>query len=118
MGNDQSIEPQGMVQEDDGGFDFKKLVYTFLQYWPWFVASVFISMLIAFLYLRYTTPVYRISAKILIKDDKSGPSGGSEDMLSQLDIFNTKNNVNNEKEVLQTYYLVKKVVDEMQLNVS
>src|SRR5204862_3633975 len=38
--------------------------------------------------------------------------------LSQLDIFNTKNNVNNEKEVLQTHYLVHKVVKEMQLNIS
>lgn len=113
-------EPQITIQNDeDNGFDFKKIVYTLLQYWPWFLGSVFLCLSLAFLYLRYTTPVYRITSKVLIKDDKGSSSpGGSTDLLNQLDIFNTNNNVNNEKQVFQTYYLVRKVVDEMKLNVS
>ena len=113
-----NAQVQPAISEEDSGLDFKKIIYTFLQYWLWFATAVFLCLLIAFLYLRYATPVYQINSKILIKDDKSSPSGDQQDLLSQLDIFNTQNNVNNEKEVLQTHYLIKKVVDEMQLNVS
>jgi tyrosine-protein kinase Etk/Wzc len=112
----QNILPVAILPEEDS-LDFKKLLYTFLQNWPWFLGSVFICMLLAFIYLRYTVPVYNIHSKILIKDDKSSTSGASTDLMSQLDIFNTGNNVNDEKEVLQTYYLVRRVVDELQLNV-
>ncbi|HEX5150808.1 MAG TPA: polysaccharide biosynthesis tyrosine autokinase [Parafilimonas sp.] len=103
---------------DDTGLNLKKFIYTFWDYWPWFAASSFLCVLVAFLYLRYATPVYRINSKILIKDEKSGPSGSSEDILSQLDIFNTQNNVNDEMQVLQTYFLMRKVVDKLQLNIS
>jgi capsular exopolysaccharide synthesis family protein len=115
----RNITSNGTAPEEDG-LDFKKLLYTVLQYWPWFLGSLLLCLLFAFLYLRYATPVYRITSKILIKDDKSSPAGsGSQgDLLNELDIFNTKNNVNNEKQVLQTYYVVKKVVDELQLNIS
>lgn len=109
---------QDLDISEDNSLNFKKLLYTFLQYWPWFLGSVILCMLTGFLYLRYTTPVYNINSKILIKDDKSGPAASSTDILSQLDIFNNQNNVNNEKAVLQTYYLVSKVVPELQLNVS
>jgi uncharacterized protein involved in exopolysaccharide biosynthesis len=118
MENFQQGTVTNIILPDDDGLDFKKIIYTFLQYWPLFFATVFISLLIAFLFLRYTTPTYKINSKILIKDDKGGPSGSSEDLLSQLDIFNTQNNVNNEKEVLQTYFIVKKVVNELNLNIS
>jgi tyrosine-protein kinase Etk/Wzc len=117
--NQQNSQPLPAIQNDDSGLDLKNIVYTFLQYWYWFVAALIVCLLGAFLYLRYTTPVYRVSSKILIKDDKSGSSAGSsQDLLSQIDIFNTKNNVNNEKQILQTEYLVGKVVNALQLNVA
>src|SRR6476620_3169632 len=112
-----NMNSNGASPREDG-LDFKKLVHTFLQYWLWFFISIFICISCALLYLRYATPVYKVTSKILIKDDKSSPASSSGDLLGELDIFNTKNNVNNEKQVLQTYYLVKKVVDELQLNIS
>ncbi len=97
--------------------DFKKIIYTFLQYWLWYLIAFIVCFVMAFVYLRYTTPLYKITSKILIKDDK-GSGADPQDILSQIDIFNTKNNVSNEKEVLQTYYLVEKVVEGLQLNVT
>jgi capsular exopolysaccharide synthesis family protein len=115
----QNNLPDTALSEEDGGLNLKKLAYTLLQYWLWFVISVFICLLCAFTYLRYATPVYKVSSKILIKDDKNtSPSFNPQDLLGELDIFNTQNNVNNEQQVLNTYYLLKQVVDEMQLNVS
>lgn len=118
MENAQPGNSLPVIITEDQKLDFKNIFYTFLRYWFWFVGAVFLCLLIAFLGLRYTTPLYKINSKILIKDDKSQSSGSSEDLLSQIDIFNTKNNVNNEKEVLQTHYLIKKVVNELQLNIN
>jgi capsular exopolysaccharide synthesis family protein len=118
MENLQQNSQQPATSEEDSGLDLKKIIYTFLQNWVWFAASIFIFFLVTFLYLRYTTPVYNINSKILIKEDNNPTSGNSLDLLSQLDIFNTNNNVNDEKAVLQTYFLLRKVVDEMQLNIS
>ena len=46
-----------------------------------------------------------------------GSAGSSDDLLSQ-SLFNNKNNVNNEEQILQTHYLLKKVVNALQLNVA
>lgn len=40
--------------------------------WKWFVLSLFISLIIAFLYLRYTIPQYNAKATILVRDDRKG----------------------------------------------
>lgn len=114
----QNSQVTPLIVENDSGLDFKQLLYTFFQYWYWFVASIIFCLLVAFLYLRYTTPVYKINSKILIKDDNSNSSSSTQDLLSQIDLFNTKNNVNNEKQILQTHFLLQQVVEELQLNVT
>ncbi len=93
---------------EDTGIDFKKLLYSFLEYWPWFIGSVLVCLLIAFLYLRYTIPVYNINSKILIKSDNSPGSSDQQGVLGQIDLLSPQNNVDNEKEVLQTHYMVGK----------
>ena len=49
-------------------FDVRELWSIFLQYKYWFLASVIICVGAAFFYLRYATPVYSVSSKVLIKD--------------------------------------------------
>src|SRR6266540_3339946 len=105
------------VNLKDEEINIKEIIFKFLRYWPWFIVACLISISFAFLYMRYTIPSYKITSKILIKDDKGGPNS-TQDILSELDVLNTKNNVDNEKEVLQTRYLMRKVVDELQLNIN
>ncbi|MEP6681648.1 MAG: polysaccharide biosynthesis tyrosine autokinase [Parafilimonas sp.] len=114
----ENLTLQRPVSEENNGMDFRKILYIFLRHWVLFLITIIACILLTFMYLRYTTPSYQINSKILIKDDKSSPSGDQADLLSQLDIFNTQNNVDNEKEVLQTHYLISKVVDELHLNIS
>jgi tyrosine-protein kinase Etk/Wzc len=40
-----------------------------LANWYWFALSVLLALIGAFLYLRYSTPVYQVNAEILITDD-------------------------------------------------
>jgi tyrosine-protein kinase Etk/Wzc len=105
---------------DTSSTDYRKLFNNYLSYWPWFVASVAICLCLAFIYVRNTIPVYRVSARLLVNDDKkgSGLSGGSSDLADLSGILGSKNSVDNEVEVLKTKALMKKVVQDLQLNTT
>lgn len=85
--------------------------------WQWFLLSLLICVLSAWLYLRYTTPVYQVSARILIKDDNSQKSNSAQ-MLSNMEEMGFLTNsagIDNEVEVLRSRILVRDVVKDLKL---
>lgn len=99
-------------QKEEDTIDLKSLIVKYLYYWQWFVLSVVVCMIGAFLYLRYATKQYDITASIIFKEEKDkGKSGlGAELMGLQNFGFSATNNVNNELEILKSKSLVKKTV--------
>jgi tyrosine-protein kinase Etk/Wzc len=86
----------------------------FVRQWKWFVLSVVLLLAASLIYLRYAPKIYEVNAALLLKDEKRG--GGSELMaLQELNIFEAKNNVDNEIEILKTANLMEKVVREMDI---
>lgn len=117
--NHTNLSTNGQQNEAEPEFNLSEFLYKYLRYWPWFLLSLIVALFAVYTYLRYSIPVYSVSSQILIKDDKAGgPSGGQLDVLNELNLFNTKNNVNNEVAVLKTKYLMNQVVRELQLNVK
>lgn len=102
-------------KEEEEGIDFQALIGTFLMYWKWFVASVLICIAIAFVYLRYTTPVYKITTKIMIKDTKKGGYTSEMVALEDLGFLSSTGGIDNEIEVLQSKSLIKDAVIDMKL---
>jgi uncharacterized protein involved in exopolysaccharide biosynthesis len=98
--------------------DLLGLFFKYLSYWKWFVASLVICMALAVLYLKVTTPVYEIKSTVLLKDDKKG--GGTPELsaLKDMGLLNTKNNVDNELEVLKTSDLTQLVIRDLGLYVQ
>ncbi len=96
--------------EDTGTFNLKWLVSTVLAIWPWLLASISIALIIAHLYLRYTTPIYRAFAEMLIIDSKKGNSSSGDDIMKMLNINNKNINIDNEIEVLRSRGIMAKVV--------
>lgn len=73
-------------------------------------------MACAWLYLQYATPVYNITASIIVKDDKKGGSAGSDlSTFEDMGIFSSTKNIDNEIEILLSKTLVKNVVNELEL---
>ena len=89
------------------------LLYKFLPFWPLFVLLLIISLSAAWVYLRYTMPVYETSATLLIKDDKSNTP--ANEMMEAFDMFGSKKSVENEVEVLQSKTLMQEVVKNLHL---
>ena len=69
-------------ESKEENIDVKELLFKYLIHWPWFVGTVVACLIAAWVYLYMSTPVYNISATVLIKDDKKGGSAG---MLSGLE---------------------------------
>lgn len=111
-------------EQDELTIDYRALLQKCLKHWRWFAASVLACLIIAFIYLRYTAPVYNISAGVLIqqKDQKGGLgaalSGGTLGMLSGLGGISFSSSFDNEVEIMQSRTLLKKVVTDLGLYIS
>ena len=71
-----------MRAQSEEQINIQEILFRYLIHWPWFVVSVIICIACAWGYLRLATPVYNISATVLIKDDKKG---GGASMSSELE---------------------------------
>lgn len=97
------------------GFNFKKLAARTFRYWYWYLFGLIVAIAIALVYIHFTTPMYTVSAQVLVKDGNtalSGSGGGSADF----NIFTgNEDNLYNELAILQTKDLCLKVVQDMKL---
>lgn len=110
-------------EQDELTIDYRALLHKCLKHWRWFAASVLACLIIAFIYLRYTTPVYNVTAGVLIqqKDSKGslgGLSGGALGMLSGFGGISFSSSFDNELEIMQSRTLLKKVVTDLGLYIS
>lgn len=90
----------------------------FIPKWYWFAISLFVSLSVAALYLLSTPNIYTRTASLLVKDNsKSGNSigSGSSD-FTDLGIFKSNTNINNELLTLSSPTLMTEVVKRLGLN--
>ena len=58
-------------EQSEEQVNIQELLFRYLIHWPWFVVSIIICIACAWGYLRLTTPIYNISATVLIKDERN-----------------------------------------------
>ncbi|MGO4878433.1 GumC family protein [Pedobacter psychrotolerans] len=104
---------------DDDSIDLKSIFSKLTDKWLWFVMSIIICLVFAFLYIRYTPPTYQIKAKLLVNDDEKGGNMGKQAgaLMDLGGLMGGKNSVDNEVEILKTRFLMEQVVRQMQLNI-
>jgi capsular exopolysaccharide synthesis family protein len=102
----------------DEEVSFAEIFFHYFSYWKWFVISIVVCLLVAFIYLRYTTKEYYVSSKILIKDEKKGQTIMDMNAFSDLGLMPQKSSFDNELEILLSQTLLKEVADSLKLGVS
>ena len=108
-------------ESKEENIDVKELLFKYLIHWPWFVGAVVACLIAAWVYLYISTPVYNISATVLIKDDKKGGSAGMLSGLESLGLdgmISSSQNIDNEIEVLHSKTIAKEVVENLGLYIS
>ena len=110
-----------MSELDEEKVNYQELLFKYIIHWPWFVASVLACLIGAWVYLHFQTPVYRVSASIMIKDDKKSGGGGSVSDLENLGIggmITSTQSIDNEIEVLRSKTILKEVVNNLELYIT
>lgn len=104
------------ARSDQAGFNIKEFIFKYLRYLPLFLLSVLLAMTVAFIYLRYSTPVYRSSSLLFLKDDKG--KGGASDRFQELFVDDRTKNIQSEIEYLKSRALMERVVEGLNINLS
>lgn len=96
------------------------LYYLCLAKWRWFVLSLVVCLGTAVVYLLMTPPVYTRTASLLIKEESKGQSlsGDVGASFSDLGLFQSNTNVNNELISLQSPAVMYDVVKRLHLEVD
>lgn len=107
-----------MNEQDEEKINYQELLFRYIIHWPWFVASVLVCLIGAWVYLHFQTPVYQVSASIMIKDDKKG--SGSTDLgnLGIGGVITSMQGIDNEIEVLRSKTILKEVVNNLELYIT
>ena len=107
------------VREGLSSFDFATLYRTIVLNWYWFVLSLIIFGSLGAIYLRYTTPMYQSTAKLLIKDE-SGSNRRVQSLqnMSNLGIISNSTGIDNEMEILTSHSLAEDAIRDLKLYVN
>lgn len=110
-------------EQEELTIDYQTLLRKCIKHWRWFAASILFCFISVFIYIRYTAPVYNVTAHVLIqqRDQKGslgGLSGGALGVLSGLGGVSLSSSFDNELEIMQSRTLLKKVVTDLGLYIS
>lgn len=107
------------VNEGSFSFDFATLYRTIVLNWYWFVLSLIIFGSLGAIYLRYATPMYQSTAKLLIKDENSNNRRGqSLQNMSNLGIISNSTGIDNEMEILTSHSIAEDAIRDLKLYVN
>ncbi len=106
------------IKADAGDYvDVQQLLKNYFRYWYLFLFALIVCLGLAFCYLYVAIPQYRVTSSILLKNEESQSGLRSPDP-GDLNLFSTKQNIDNELEVLNSKSLMQRVFHELSLNVT
>lgn len=105
--------------ELDEGINIKDILFLCLANWKWFVLSIVVMLGIGIFYVLKTQPKYTRTMEILIKDNRKGGSFSRElNDFSNMGLFQSINNINNELIAIKSPSIMADVVKRMKLDIN
>lgn len=109
---------QTEFQAKEEKLDLKKAISKYLYKWPWFIASIFVFIIGAYIYLRYSVPQYQ--SKTTLKFDKK--TNDLSSALADLDNLGiglgNADELKSEAAVVNSRPILMQVVKNLNLNVE
>lgn len=91
----------------------------YLRNWFWFIFGVILALVGAYMYLRYSTPLYKTTTSIIIKDSKGRGAASELAAFEDIGLISgmNANSIENEIEILRSKRLFRNVVDKLDLHI-
>ncbi|WP_312993424.1 GumC family protein [Chryseobacterium flavum] len=109
---------QTEFQENEEKLDLRKILGKYLVKWPWFIGSVLLFIIGAFIYLRYSVPQYQSTTTLKFDKKQSDLTGALAD-LDNLGLgLGNADELKSEVAVVNSRPILMKVVQNLNLNVQ
>lgn len=111
-----------MENLEDFSLDKKKsftpmeLVHQNLRYLPWVIASVILSAILAFIYLRYTPDQYAARGKMIIKENNA--TGTADERFNRLLLVEPGPNLTNEIASIRSTSFISRVIQNKKFQIQ
>jgi len=93
--------------------DLKKIFQLIVNSWMYFLIFMIVALLFAFIYVTSYIPMYRVSATLLINEEKKMPSMGNEQVFEGFGLGSGTKNLDNQMTILSSRALIGKTLDEL-----
>lgn len=117
----KTVTPADLLSEEESSsINFAVILRMLILNWHWFVLSVIVCLGVAYVYLRYATPVYKVEAKAYIKNDgNTYRRAGNYAMLTDMTSMGMLvSGIENEMEVLKSSGIAEQTVKDLKLYTS
>ena len=116
---DTNTNMQGMQgEEKEDLISVMEIATLFIKHWKWILLGLLVALAVAFVYLRYTTPVYKVSSSVVLKEEgRRGPST-MPGTLEEIAMMGSVSNVENELYILNSRSMIRSVINRLDLHTS
>lgn len=104
--------------EEDDLFNIRDFLLLCIAGWRWFAISIIICLGLGVLYILKTPKTFTREASVLIKDDENETSSSISSTLSDIGLFQSSANVNNEKLAFESPALIADVISRLGLQTN
>ncbi|WP_430815582.1 GumC family protein [Carboxylicivirga sp. RSCT41] len=121
MNNIETSQPANQLEGRKAGgdnlFDINRLIRLVLKNWYLFVISFPLCFGAVFLYHRYTVPVYKASATLMLKGSEQ-KSFTQADLMEGFGLSPEMRSVENQSFIIRSRNIIKKAIDRLDFGVS
>ena len=93
--------------------NLRRILMKVVSYRYFFLAALFTSLTLAWLYNKFSLPVYKTSASLLIEEEKKSSSTGNDQLLDGFSLMSGLKNLDNQTLILNSRTLVDKTLNEL-----
>lgn len=104
------------IEKNDDEIDVGAMIHAIRYKWHYFAASLVISLLAAFFYIKFSLPLYQAKGSVLIKDTKSASKDITDFIAGEF--LGDQTSVSTEMGILGSQSVIKKSIKDLNLEVS
>ena len=120
MPNNDSFQltGSGRKQQHEDVLELRKVFYLMSSKWYYFLITLLAAFVCAFVYIKYTIPVYKVSATLLINEERRGVTVGNNQIFEGFGLGAGATNLDNQMMLLSSKKLIDRTIDELDLEIE
>jgi tyrosine-protein kinase Etk/Wzc len=86
----------------------REIIFRYIRYLPWVIISISLALVVAYIKLRYSTPIYSVAGKLLVTTQT--PYGGRDKFDDIFSMQSSNNKLNDEIEIIKSRNMATRVI--------